>query len=298
MRNEEVEAIPERARHLVDARLADLTATLSRLTAGTSELDLLTVLDRGVRRTPPGGTVMVLSSGIQTVDPLNLSTLGWSFDPRQAAIDLAERGLIPDAAGRHVSMSGIGTALGTQPALPRPQRQLLIELWREVCAASGAESCEISDQEVTLTVPLATLPVSVVAVPHLSTEEPSCRSGLIRIPDSVLFQPDTARLLPSADASLSALARQFTACSPGVAIRIVGHSADVDPDRIDGEDLSEQRAYMARNRLVELGVPDRYFAEIRGAADTERRVDNHVDGQFDEALAAMNRRVEISVEVK
>ena len=141
MRKLEVEAVPERAAHLVAEHVDELAATLAALTPGSDELDLLTTYDRGLRATGDGGTVVVLSSGIQTVDPLDLTKLGWSFDPKTVVDDLARRGAIPDAHDKHVVMDGIGVAMGTQPPLARPQRQLLQQLWFDICQAGGALSC-------------------------------------------------------------------------------------------------------------------------------------------------------------
>ena len=73
MRKLEVEAVPDRAAHLVAEHVDELAATLAALTPGSDELDLLTTYDRGLRATGDGGTVVVLSSGIQTVDPLDLT---------------------------------------------------------------------------------------------------------------------------------------------------------------------------------------------------------------------------------
>lgn len=297
MRKMDVEAVPERAQHLVAAQLDALSATLASLTPGTGELDLLTVYDRGLRHTADGGTVMVLSSGIQTQAPLDLNTLGWTFDPQAVVADLKAKNLIPDAAGKHVQMYGIGVALGTQPPLARPQRQLLQQLWRDICLAGGAASCEVVDTDTSMTMPVSTLPVSVVAVPALGTAQSACTPSALSIPDAVLFAADSPVLLPGADDVLTRLATQLSTCPTGARIRIIGHTADVYPDHVDGQELSDQRAQVCRDRLVAHGVPASLFTDVRGVADTQPRVADIVDGVFNENLAALNRRVDVYVEV-
>lgn len=297
MRNFEVEAVPDRAAHLVAEHVDELAATLAALTPGSDELDLLTTYDRGLRATGDGGTVVVLSSGIQTVDPLDLTKLGWSFDPKTVVDDLARRGAIPDAHDKHVVMDGIGVAMGTQPPLARPQRQLLQQLWFDICQAGGALSCEVTDSADSLTMPTSTRPVSVVTVPNLGTAESPCRATTLSIPDTVLFEPDTAVLRPGTDTALSGLATQLAQCPTGARVAVIGHTADVNPDQIDGQELSDQRARLCRDRLVALGVPASVFTDVRGVADTQPRVADIVDGVFTESLAALNRRVDITVEI-
>lgn len=297
MRKLEVEAVPERAQHLVDGHIDELAATLAALTPGADELDLLTVYDRGLRAAGTGATVIVLSSGIQTVDPLDFNKLGWTFDPTTVVEDLARRGAIPDASGKHVVMNGIGVAMGSQPPLARPQRQMLQQLWRQICQAGGALSCEVTDSADSLTMPTSTRPVSVVTVPNLGTTESPCQASTFSIPDSVLFEPDTAVLRPGADRALTGLATQLAQCPAGTQIRVIGHTADVKPNEIDGQELSQTRAWLCRDRLVALGVPASVFTDVRGVADTQPRIADIVDGAFIESLAALNRRVDITVEI-
>lgn len=297
MRKMEVEVVPERARHLVAAHLDALSATLASITPGTGELDLLTVYDRGLRHTAADGTVIVLSSGIQTQAPLDLNALGWSFDPQAVVADLKAKNLIPDATGKHVKMYGIGVALGTQPPLARPQRQLLQQLWRDICTAGGAASCDVVDTDTSMTLPVSTLPVSVVAVPTLGTAQSACTASSLSIPDAVLFVADQPILLPGADDVLARLAAQLSTCPTGARIRIIGHTADVVPDHVDGQELSDQRASVCRDRLIAHGVPASLFTEVRGVADTQPRVADIVDGVFDENLAALNRRVDVYVDI-
>lgn len=297
MRKMEVESKPETAQRLVSTHLDELSATLASITPGVRELDLLTVYDRGLRHTRDDGTVMVQSSGVQTQAPLDLNALGWSFDPQAVVADLKAKDLIPDATGKHVVMYGIGVALGSQPPLARPQRDLLQQLWREICVAGGAASCEVVDGDTSMTLPFSTLPVSVVALPALDTTPFACTASTLSIPDAVLFAADSPALRPGADDVLARLATQLSACPAEARVRIIGHTADVDPDRIDGQELSDQRAFVCRDRLIAHGMPASLFTEVRGVADTQPRVADIVDGVFQENLAVLNRRVDVYVDI-
>lgn len=113
----------------------------------------------------------------------------------------------------------------------------------------------------------------------------------------MLFEPDTAVLRPGTDTALSGLATQLAQCPTGARVAVIGHTADVNPDQIDGQELSDQRARLCRDRLVALGVPASVFTDVRGVADTQPRVADIVDGVFTESLAALNRRVDITVEI-
>ncbi|MBI3217570.1 MAG: OmpA family protein [Mycobacterium sp.] len=293
----EVETKPETAQRLVASHLDELTATLASITPGIGELDLLTVYDRGLRHTENGGTVIVQSSGVQTRSPLDLNALGWSFDPQVVVADLKAKNLIPDATGKRVAMYGIGVALGSQPPLARPQRQLLQQLWREICMAGGAASCEVADTDTSMTLPVSTLPVSIVAVPALGTPQSACTASALSIPDTVLFAADSPALRPGADDVLARLATELSTCPTGAQVHIIGHTADVDPHHVDGQDLSDQRAFVCRDRLIAHGVPPSLFTEVRGVADTQPRVADIVDGVFQETLAVLNRRVDVYVDV-
>lgn len=77
---------------------------------------------------------------------------------------------------------------------------------------------------------------------------------------------------------------------------VIGQAADVDPNQVDGQELSDRRARVCRDRLVALGVPAAVFADVRGVADTAPRLDSFVDGRFNDSLAALNRRVDIVAE--
>ncbi|MGN2642505.1 OmpA family protein [Nocardia takedensis] len=293
VRGNEVESDEERAREKVDANLTALKQQVVGVVAGTGDLDLLSLLDRAAQHTSAGGLVFVQSSGVQTVAPLDFRKLGWNFAIDKIVADLEHDDLLPDLTGRHVRFSGLGTASGTQPSLPRPNRSMTQNLWMAVCQAGGAASCTSVEKPVELTATLASLKVPTVPVSELDT---TCHIGAVEFPAAANFQGDSPVLdTKRADLVLAPLARQLTNCPTGARVTVTGHAADAHQDSVDGVDLSTDRAEAVHRRLIELGAPEEVFGAVHGVGDTEPKVDNWPNGHYSEPLASLNRRVDIAV---
>lgn len=293
MRGNEVEAMPAQAKTKVKERIGDLTVRLSTTTAGQPGLDALTLLDRAARYTSPGDSIILETSGIQTVDPLDLRTLGWQFNPERVVTDLVSKEVIPDLSGRQVMFAGLGSAMGTQPPLPRPAHVQVEKLWLAICAAGNAKSCSLAAKPLELTAPVATNSVPVVPVESVST---TCAARMMSVPAAAAFAGDSAALLDGADRALTPIARALRQCPQGSTASIVGHAADPTPGVVDALQLSDQRAEAVRVRLIALGAPHTVFTDVRGVGDTEPKVDNWINGEFSEPLAALNRRVDVSIQ--
>ncbi|MDX2698393.1 OmpA family protein [Streptomyces ipomoeae] len=289
----EVEQDPAAAREKVLARTAKLRSALTTNTPAASGLDLLGTYRRALQATPRDGTVVLVSSGVQTVDPLDVRTLGWTFDAGATVRDLKRRGLVPDARGRHVEFVGLGIAYGTQPELPLPAARRITALWRAVCTASGAASCTVRDEDIPRLPSASDRPVPVVPVAASPT---SCRGSFV-VPASVTFAADDATLRDDADRYLSPIADSLRRCPADRAVHITGHTAQVDTGT-SGYELSAARAQAVRDRLVRLGVAPALIVRVDGVGSTRPVVDNMPGGVFAEALARQNRRVEITVTTK
>jgi outer membrane protein OmpA-like peptidoglycan-associated protein len=286
----EVEQDSATAREKALAKAARLRSALTASHPAANGLDLLGTYRRALRATPDGGTVVLVSSGVQTVDPLDVRTLGWDFDPGAVARELKGRGLVPDAHGRHVEFVGLGIAYGTQPELPLPAARRITELWRAVCAASEAASCTVRDDDVPRLPSASDRPVPVVPVGATPT---SC-AGTFVVPASVTFAADDARLKAGADRYLRPIADSLRRCPADRVVRITGHTARVGAVE-SGFDLSARRARAVRDRLVRLGVAPGLLGPAEGVGSDHPLVDNMPGGVFDEQLARQNRRVEITV---
>lgn len=286
----EVEQDPAAARRGVLERTPALRSALTTTTPARDGLDLLGTYRRALRATPRGGTVVLLSSGVQTVDPLDLRTLGWAFDAGATVRDLERRGLVPDARGRHVEFVGLGVVHGTQPELPLPAARRVTALWEAVCAASAAASCTVRDDDVPRLPSASDRPVPVVPVAATPT---SCR-GTFVLPVSVAFAADDATLKAGADRYLRPVADALARCPADRTVRITGHTARTG-GAPGGFGLSADRARAVHDRLVRLGVAPALLGRVEGVGSTRPVVDNMPGGVFSEPLARQNRRVEITV---
>jgi outer membrane protein OmpA-like peptidoglycan-associated protein len=287
---DEVEQDPESARIRVQALLPRLRGALLDARPSTDGVDLLALFRRALEATPADGTVVLVSSGAQTADPLDLRRLGWDFVIPEVVADLRTRGLVPDAAGRRVEFFGLATVAGTQAELPLPAAAKLTGLWQAICVASGAASCTIHSGDFARTPSPSTRPVPVITVDATPTR---CR-GTDIVPGDVAFGSNDATLGPAADAALRPIAEKLAHCPGGRIAWFTGHTATV-PSGDTGLALSARRAEAVRDRLARLGVPASVLGPATGAGSTRPLVDNMPGGAFSEELARLNRRVEITI---
>lgn len=293
MRGQEVEQLPDKAADQIAEDLAELEETLRTTSAGIEGVDALALLDRGLRETSAGGTLLLITSGVSTENPLDLRQLGgWAFDRAAVVADLDDRGLIPDATGIDVVFAGLADVAGTQPGLTLPARAAVGDLWMRICQAAGAVSCRLLDAPLPPDpAPVAALPVPPVAV---AAEITTCQGSAV-FPSDIGFQPESAVLSSAADEILVPLAAEFSTCPTGRVATFIGHTARIG-GTAGGFELSTARAGAVRSKLAELGVPARVLGSVVGRGDTMPLVDNLPNGVFDEALASINRRVEIVIE--
>lgn len=291
MRDEnEVEQDRETARATVTASLPRLEQVLVSARPGADGLDLLATYRRALEASASGATVLLVSSGLQTADPLNFRVLGWGFDIAAVVADLVGRGLVPDASGRHVQFLGLGVVHGTQPLLALPNAAKVVALWQALCQASNAASCTVLTDDLPRRGPVSDQPVPLVPV----TVTPTACAGSVSVPDAVSFGPNSAVLLPTADAVLVPVAEELRRCPAGRQATFTGHTAQV-PGGGDGQALSVRRAEAIRARLAQLGVPAFVLGDALGAGSSRPLVDNLPGGHFSEPLARLNRRVEITI---
>jgi outer membrane protein OmpA-like peptidoglycan-associated protein len=286
MRGEEVENDSAQRAKLIGAAFTSLSGRLAGLTASREQLDDLDTLRAAAEA--GSGLIYLLTSGVSTVDPVNLAALGWAFNPKAVAADLRQRGLLPHLDGRSVTFVGLGRVAGAQPALAQPEEDQVKALWLAICQSAGAAHCAVDDSSQAAAAPTATWLVSVVPVPRHGTTS-------VDLPTDVLFGPDSAVLLPQADVPLRGLADQLIACGAGARVDLVGHVADVVRGIPDNGPLSGERAEAVAQRLRQLGVPASAIGSVSGAGDSQPLVDNWTGGRFDEAKAARNRRVTLTI---
>ncbi|XAS78295.1 OmpA family protein (plasmid) [Dermatophilaceae bacterium Sec6.4] len=287
--SQEVEQDPDQAQKLVASKLRKLQAVLDISTPQKPGLDLMGLFRRTVQASSSGDSLLLDTSGVSTVDPLDLRVTGWSIDVASTVTDLRKRGLIPDARGRTVRWIGLGVTAGTQPELTLPEVKTVTDLALSVCRASGAV-CSAESGDVPRTPPHSTQPVPVVTVGRTTT---TCTRP-INLPGDVLFDRGSTSLSVNADQALGTVAAQLATCPAGRVATITGHtSSELSGDHEFA--LSKARAVAVRARLLQLGVPMHVLGAAIGVGDTRQVVNNLPDGQRVDALAQLNQRVEITI---
>lgn len=281
-------------------RASELTAGVNRVqrlldgTAASKPFDLLAWIAQAVQVTIHPGTLLVLSSGLSTAGGFNLRQVGWGADPRAAALALRRRGLLPSLAGWHVVFSGLGDTAGRQPALPLPERTILIRYWLTLCQVAGAASC--SADEVTRAAPpsRSRLPVPVTGVPRVRSYRGTHGQASTSVPADEFFAFGSARLLAGADAILGPVAR--SAMARHRTVSITGYASPETGTAAYNLALSASRARAVEARLIALGVPVRLIVKVTGAGTAGRpRSACYRQGHVDETVCTRYRRVVITL---
>jgi len=141
----------------------------------------------------------------------------------------------------------------------------------------------------------------IVPVPALGTVPPlealvpvaPVCGTLITLPDSVLFDFDSASLRTEAGPVLEAVAQALIAMPElASAITVAGHTDSLSDDNYN-QTLSERRAQSVADALVDLGVATPLAVE--GFGETQPVAENNINGQDNPAGRQLNRRVEIVI---
>nr|MDT0666607.1 hypothetical protein [Micromonospora sp. DSM 115978] len=111
-------------------------------------------------------TIIVVSSGVDTVAPLDLRSAGFDF-PREDYVEhLRTTNELPDLSGASVLLA-LTPPAGSQPALNLSAQRQLEGIWTAVITAAGA-SVEVVPSAST-SPPLATNEVPSVPVPQVGS---------------------------------------------------------------------------------------------------------------------------------
>ncbi|MEW1735849.1 OmpA family protein [Nocardia beijingensis] len=280
----------------IHENIAALNQDLAGLHAPAPGLDVAGPLDRASQY--PGSRIVVLSSGLSTVAPVDLVALaanGWTFDPAQVS-DSVQRQERLNLTGHHVTFAGLGVVGGsTQPRLPAFARKQLEALWIQICEKAGADRCVVAESEPETAPPQATLPVPIVPVPAAYTDADGC-TRYAQLDDQTLhFAADSAALPDSADEVLRPLVESARRCRVRQ-VDVIGHIACTTLDGRDSSNLSGRRADAVASRLVTLGLPPSLLGQVVGRGADEPVIPNLTpDGQFIESAAVLNRRVEVTL---
>jgi len=224
-----------------------------QLPARAPQADVLTALTLAAQATKPGGDVVLVDSGLQTVAPLEFQKDDLlQADPADVVNFLRGDQLLPDLKGRHVLLMGFGFTASPQPALDLEQQQNVVNIWRQIAEAGGA-SCVSVDSQPPGSASVSNVPaVSVVAVPTPPSIN-TCGDTVLNASNHVNFIENTATFIdPSgARATLQLLADKLA--NGEQRVKLIGTTATYGsvPYRIN---LSDERAEAVKQVLVSLGI--------------------------------------------
>ncbi|MFE5410192.1 hypothetical protein [Microbacterium sp. NPDC056569] len=288
MRGDDVEYDAVKAAKKLEENLEVLTGAVGDLAATAEGLDSIGLLDRALSLTPANGTVVLITSGLSTVAPLDLTQAGdWISNPG-ALVDATDLASLPTATGRHLLFVGLGQAYSDsgQPSAGPAARAALTSIYLGICARMDALSCRALPSVAGSSAPLAVNDVPLLEFDPVAT---ACVRTLT-VDASFAFGGDSAVLEPAADAILGPIADALAECATTGAIDATGYSADVDCDHdpTDAAGLEFNRAHAVLIRLEQLGAPR---GSIGDAAAGGHLIDDCPAGHFVEDLGRSNRVV-------
>lgn len=291
MRGKDVESVQTKANKAIATNLDSLTALLGKTGTAKDGLDVIGVLDRALEQTPAGGHVILESSGFSTVPPVDLNQGGdWMAKP-EAFVTAVNPADLPHAEGKHVTFYGLGypNPASAQEQAGPAARTALTTIMLGLCAKMHAASCDTLPGSPGQTPAVSTNKVTPVSLDQITTH---C-VGQASIDANIAFTENSYEILPAADKTLAPIAQALARCPAGSKIDAVGHSALLPGETPGAHTRFEQdRAQAVLNRLTALGAP----AETIGTATPGGQIlDNLPGGIYDEALAARNRTVTLTM---
>lgn len=267
--------------------LQKIGTMLAEARAQAPEANVLGALGLAAAAAGPGGTVVLVDSGIQTTDPIDFRKNKLpTKQPKVIADALRRQNLLPDLHERSVILSGLGYSAAPQGALDDRNRTFVVELWREIVAAGGVKDPTVLMDPNTADSDTKSPAVGVVDFP-ISQIQLEC-NGEIVLPDDgeVGFIPDQAefRNVGAARTVLQRFAGFLTA-NPSATVEIKGYVAHYGHGT-----LSQQRADRVKQELVALGVKNPLTSTGMGWGPFP-----HPSASPDPRYDQSNRRVTISV---
>lgn len=288
-------AVPRKYR-LIDENIQKVQNVLYSL-RGEDGLDISETLSLAARAANTPDKIIIVSSGLGTTGAIDYRQLGLQAKPEYLVHELRTRGALPDFKNEKVMFSGLADTAGRQQELPTTYRRQLIADMKEICRAGDAVQCDIDRELRHFMPPRTTQPSPTVPIPAIkSVPAPSgSPPGSIQqvIPADLLFAFDKATLEPDASAVLEPLVTK--AVSGNYRVRVVGYADPVGSDEYN-QKLSEDRAQAVAKRLVNNGLPEERFFEIRGVGTSaDPPTAGYSNGKIDEAKCANLRRVVIEL---
>jgi OOP family OmpA-OmpF porin len=244
--------------------------TGSNMHAAAPQADVLTALSLAASATPPGGNIIVIDSGLQTVAPLEYQVPGMLMSPPGDVVSfLKGKALIPQLTGRHVLLSGFGYTAAPQATLDQPERQNVAAQWAAIMTAGGA--CVTVDQTPNTSQEMPGLPaVATVPLPAPPVFK-SCGTTVLSDAGSVGFNVGLSSFRDPSEARQT-LGKLATVLMQGAEpIRLIGSTSSEGGDAVN-DPLSLNRAKAVESVLVSLGVPAGRITVVGDGAHYPKRV--------------------------
>ena len=259
--------------------------------ANSPEAAPLAALSLAAREVGPGGAVVIVDSGLQTVDPIDFRRGFLTASPVEVSQWLKDNQLLPNLKGRTVLMAGLGDTSSPQPALDDALRGGLVAIWQQIAKDAGA-SCVSTVTAPAPGAPLEGLPpVSVVSLPPTPSLRLSCRPSSFTTASTIGFDGDSTKFRDP-EAATGTLRKLAEDISVGNLRVTVTGTAGGHGSREVQLSLSMARARAVRAELLRYGVPGNLVTVKAVGSDFPGFVDD-VDarGNLDPVLAAKNRSV-------
>jgi outer membrane protein OmpA-like peptidoglycan-associated protein len=216
--------------------------------------------------------IFIISSLLDTSDPLDFRKLGFDVAPSEVVKTLKAADELPDLENADITIL-VRPVAGKQTDLRPPQRDYLKAVWRQVLVASGARRVRFDFVDGTTPISTVTSPTVPIPAPPSTLVPVDPKTGNCHLDTSAYFASDSARLLAAA-ATKAALKRCVAGISPTNIVTVTGWTAGADPNNQIAIRLSKQRAQAIANLLEQLGVAHRQLV-VRGYGNQRRPIANN-----------------------
>lgn len=259
------------------------------------QADVLGALSAAARITPPGGTVVLMDSGIPTTGPLSFQNPDmFGADASDVASFVTAKGLLPGLTGESVVFVNLGVTAAPEPQLPKNLQTQIVDLWTAVAQKGGAACVYNLPSDYSRASVDTQVPVAVIPLPQPPVFLP-CGTTTLSDSGTVGFTVGTSAFRDPAAArgAVQSLARL-----------LIGHTQLVTltgaTSSEGGQDankaLSEQRAEAVKALLVGLGVDaSRITTTGAGSDGPGHQIDLTPDGVLIPAAAEHNRSVTVDL---
>ena len=247
--------------------------------------DILGAVNAAVRRAP--AQIIVMSDGLDNVDPLDLNKIGYGADPSSVATSLQATHSI-DHAGSPIPVLWADLGVTGKP-IPGVARASLKLMWTAILRAAGT-SVTFAPDEAQAGTPRPNAPADMLKLPAVVSAVSGCHKTFT-LPTDLLFQPGNAHL--PAGATVLGRVRSDLISEPGSSATVSGHTAAYGSTAYR-HNLSVARAQAVAQALEAQGISKRRL-QVAGYGSTKPAVNEFQNGRHDLAAAAANRRVVIDI---